>query len=159
MCPSGRYANNPFAGAVSGSTYTFNSGTFLFEGGLSLPANGITVTSAPEGVFFYVANGSVSLTAPDPTKVLTSSFQLTPLGEGPYAGISLFQDPTDTSPMTLWADTTTRDNFQGAVEAPGASVFIASNTKTLKLASLLAQSLTIGSVSQSSTNASISITS
>jgi hypothetical protein len=150
-CTPGVYTSNPLSGASGGSTYTFDAGDYTLDDGLSVNANRVTVNSSG-GVFFYVAGGPVTIsaaTAVDQGKADTTSVQLAPATTGPYAGVVLYQDPSDANPITLWANTTSADTISGAIEAPSAPVFIAADTEGITIGSLLAQSLSMSSIAVS----------
>jgi len=156
-CSPGEYSNELVL-STFGATYTFLPGSYTFDNGLSVPKNNDKIVMGPGGVggvFFYIAGGQFSIadqSAAGNGNPITTTFNLTPPTSGAYAGISVYQVPDDVSPIVLWAPSSgTPPVIGGAVEAPGAAVLINTNVKSVSLGFVVAQSLSVSSVSLAGT--------
>jgi hypothetical protein len=133
--------NYLFAGSVgiSGSgSVTFGAGQYTFDQGLNIGPN-ITVTGS--GVFFYFAGSTASLTVGNGDTV-----ELTPATSGPYLGVLAYQPISNTATMSLGAGGPPLVNtFDGAIDAPGATVDLGSNNDDFSVGSLEASNVTLGS--------------
>jgi hypothetical protein len=106
---------------MSAGTYVF-TGDLDFTGGGSLTGTGVTLYFAgPNGQFGGPGNGKTTLDLTAPTS-------------GPYAGILIYQDPTDTNLAEL--NGTPITNFVGVVYMPGNEFELSGNT-TMNLTSNL----------------------
>lgn len=103
----------------------FEPGVYYFKAN-SLGLSGLNVISATlpiygnesivgNGITFYFDSGSVNITG-------LADMQLTAPTTGPYAGILFYQNPDDTSPMTVIGGT--GSIFQGAIYAAGAPLTV-----------------------------------
>jgi prepilin-type N-terminal cleavage/methylation domain-containing protein len=133
------------ANGSSSNTLNFTSSTgheqdFVFEDGLE--DNGASSTTfTGSGVFFYIANGPFEQTGSG-----NDAVNLTPPTSGPYAGIVVFQNVSDTDSMDFTASSAAIDNYGGEIEVPGAGVSIAgSGSAKLTVTSLIAQTLSLAS--------------
>jgi hypothetical protein len=102
----------------SNSTYNFSSGTYVITGNnFTVPG---TTTVNGDGVTFYFTNGAtVNITA-------TPAIQLTAPSSGPYQGVVMYQDPSDTTGASLGGNSSS--NYNGAVYFPKAQVTFFGNT-------------------------------
>jgi Flp pilus assembly protein TadG len=101
--------------SISGSsTVAFNPGTYVITGstGLSISGSG-TLTGT--GVTFYFSNGSLSMSGSTTMDIIAPT-------TGTYAGVLLFQSPTDASPMTMSGSSSSK--YQGAIYLPDAALTI-----------------------------------
>jgi hypothetical protein len=161
ICTPGVYASSPTF--VGGNTYTFQPGNYLFQNGFTIPNNRVFITGT--GVFFYVSGGQVSIAdvaAVNHGNQMKTAFYLTPPTTGPYAGVSLYQAPTDSNSLILWApgtgaSATAPYSISGAVEAPGAPVLIGANSKAITLGYLVAKSLSVSSVEAASCSSTCTV--
>jgi prepilin-type N-terminal cleavage/methylation domain-containing protein len=133
------------ANGSSNATLDFTSNTgneqdFVFDNGLT--DNGASKTTfTGSGVFFYIENGPF-----DQTGSGNDTVNLTSPTSGPYAGIVLFQNVSDTDSMAITASSAATDNYGGEIEVPGAGVSIAgSGTAKLTVTSLIVQTLSLAS--------------
>lgn len=117
-----------------GASYTFASGFYVFNRGIS--TNSATVTSAPGGVTLYVsANQPIDLSG-----TLTMSAQ-TPSGCTSGSGILIYQAPSNASSMSL-AGSKDQLNFTGIVSLPYTNITISGSSSNFSLSgSLIARSL------------------
>lgn len=121
---------------AKGSTYTFASGFYLFNKGLS--TNSATVTSESNGVTFYIASNQPI----DLTGNLTLNAQ-TPVNCTPGSAILIFQAPSSLTSMDL-AGSKDRLNFNGIVSLPYSDIRISGSSSNLTLnGSIIANSLTL----------------
>jgi hypothetical protein len=117
---------------------TFGAGQYTFDQGLNIGPN-ITVTGS--GVFFYFAGSTASLTVGNGDTV-----ELTPATSGPYLGVLAYQPISNTATMSLGAGGPPLVNtFDGAIDAPGATVDLGSNNDDFSVGSLEASNVTLGS--------------
>jgi prepilin-type N-terminal cleavage/methylation domain-containing protein len=146
-CTPGVYSN-PSTFSSNGATFTLAPGVYTFSQGLNVTANNNSIVETG-GVFFYVPSGPVALGVPNamhPTRQLT--VQLSPETSGPYDGIVLYQAPSDTNPIELWANnlgTNSQDSLSGQIEATGAPLSIVANSSPITIGSIAAVSLTLSS--------------
>jgi prepilin-type N-terminal cleavage/methylation domain-containing protein len=125
----------------SGSSVVFGSGQYTFMGGLSA---GTGVSLSGTGVFFYFPGpSSMSVDAAG------DSTQLSAATTGLYAGILIDQPSTTAGTLALGGGDQT-DTLGGLVDAPYANVYLGSSGDSLTLGSLIASSLTLGTVPGSS---------
>ncbi len=110
--------------------YVINGGTVDFKSG----ANGVSNTGG-NGVFFYLTNGAsfvidnganVNLVAP---------------ASGTYSGTLVFQDPSDTSAMTIAGGSNV--NVSGIIYAPTSNVALNNGSNTTINADFVAYTLTL----------------
>jgi Flp pilus assembly protein TadG len=105
--PPGYYPNGLPAGTLSG-------GIYYVDGGISLAGNDtLTCTT---GCLIYLHTGGISMTG-------NSNIDITPLSSGTYAGISFYEDRSNTSPITLRG--TSGNSTTGVMYFPAAHVSIA----------------------------------
>ena len=111
----GTYCNKTISGDV-----TLQPGTYILRGGqVKLGGNGKLVGS---GVTIFLMEGAEF--SVNGNEIL----QLTPPTSGPYAGITIFQEKTNTN--TIAINGTSGSFVSGFVYAPGAHVFYAGNSAT-----------------------------
>lgn len=103
----GYYANG--ISVTGSSNYTFQSGIYVIDKGIS--AAGSTVLSG-SNVTLIIRTGSISMTG-------SSSLSLSAPTSGPYAGVTIFQLPTDSSAASL---TGTSATLTGTLYFPAASL-------------------------------------
>jgi hypothetical protein len=98
----------------SAHTYTLASGIYYFTGGgLSLTANA-SIKSASGGVLLYFHdNGGLSITA-------NGAVNLSPLQSGTYAGITIYEDRSNTSQDSITGQSNGSLNITGTVYTPAA---------------------------------------
>jgi Flp pilus assembly protein TadG len=99
----------------SAHTYTLQSGIYYFtNGGFTLSANA-AVTSDSNGVLMYFhSGGALSITAGGPVT-------LSPMQSGTYAGLTIYQDRTNTSQDSITGQSTGSLNITGTVYTPAAT--------------------------------------
>ena len=136
---SGNYLFAASVAVTAGSSVNFGNGQYTFDNGLNASPN-VTITGG--GVFFYFAGTSASLNVSTGDTVA-----LTPAISGPYLGVLVYQPQSNASPMFLGSTSTSVNSFGGAIEAPGAPVTIGTNGDNLKVGSLIASSVSLGSSS------------
>ena len=119
---------------TKGASYTFSSGFYVFNGGIS--TNSAIVTSSPGGVTLYVgANQPIDLSGS-----LTLNAQ-TPSGCSAGSGVLIHQAPSSTSSMSL-AGSKDQLNFTGIVNLPYTDITISGTSSNFTLSgSLIAHSL------------------
>jgi len=104
--PAGYYPNGLPAGTLAG-------GIYYVDNGISLKGNDtITCTS---GCLIYLHTGGISM-------VGNSNIAVTPMSSGTYAGISFYQDRSNTTSITLKG--TSGNSTTGVLYFPAASVTI-----------------------------------
>jgi hypothetical protein len=147
-CNPGEYTSQLVL-SKAGATYNFQPGNYTFDNGLIASKNNEKIFGI--GVFFYVSGGQFAISDPVAAgkgNTFGTTFQLTAPTTGAYAGISLYQAPSDASSIVMWAPSggAAAPVVGGAVEAPGAAMLISSDSKSLSLGFLVAQSLSVSSV-------------
>lgn len=96
---------------INGSpNVTFNPGAYILDQGVTF--NGTTTVNA-DGVTFYVNSGSMTLNG-------NNSSHFTAPTTGSYAGILVYQSPSDTSQLTINGSNSL--NVTGAIYAPKANI-------------------------------------
>lgn len=95
-----------------GSTVTFNPGIYYIKGNLQF--NGVASISG-NGVTFYFSSGSLTMNG-------GAHLDLVAPTTGEYAGILYYQNPSDTSSISLNGDSTSV--YQGTIYATGANLAI-----------------------------------
>jgi prepilin-type N-terminal cleavage/methylation domain-containing protein len=146
-CTPGVYSN-PSTFSSNGATFTLAPGVYTFSQGLNVTANNNSIIGTG-GVFFYVPSGQVAVGTPNASHLDRQlTVQLSPETSGPYDGIVLYQAPSDTSPIELWANnlgTNSQDSLAGQIEATGAPISIVANSSLISIGSIAAVSLTLSS--------------
>jgi Flp pilus assembly protein TadG len=107
--PAGYYPNGLPAGTLAG-------GIYYVDGGISLKGNQTLDASA--GAMIYLHTGGISMKG-------TSTLVINPLTTGPYAGISFYEDRSNSSAVTLQG--TSGQTSTGTLYFPKAQVTIAGN--------------------------------
>jgi type II secretory pathway pseudopilin PulG len=114
------------------SDTVFASGTYILE-------NGISITGSPKvtgvGVLLYIAGGSVHVGG-------SGTVNLSAQTTGPYAGILIFQDRTDTAPLQINGTSGTYF-YGGLIYAPRAPIDGTGNG-AVTVSSVIGSSATIG---------------
>ena len=111
--PAGTYDNGiHISDNNSAHTYTLASGIYYFTNNVQLTANA-NIKSDPDGVLIYFSQGGLSLTA-------GGSVTLSPLKSGTYAGITIYEDRSDTSQDSITGQSTGNLNISGTVYTPAA---------------------------------------
>ena len=105
----GTYCGLTINGSVN---VTFNPGTYVFEGNV-IVNGGDTISGT--GITWYFSSGSLTMNG-------SSSADLVAPTTGTYAGILIYQNPSDTSGIILNGQS--NSIWQGSVYAPGASLTI-----------------------------------
>ncbi|SMC30837.1 pilus assembly protein TadG-related protein [Polynucleobacter kasalickyi] len=129
-----------------GVSYTFTSGFYLFNNGIS--TNSAIVTSAPNGVTLYVAaNQPIDLSG-----TLNLSAQ-TPSGCTPGSGILIYQSPSTITSFAL-AGSKDQLNFNGIIDLPSLDIKVSGTSSNLTLnGSIIAHSLDLnGNMSPSASS-------
>lgn len=121
--------------SLSGSSsLTLNPGVYYINGG------GITMTGSSSitgnGVFIYnTGNGAINLSG-------TGTISLNPMNTGTYAGITVFQNSTDTAPATMSGGSNI--NNTGTFYFPGATLTLSGTSGASSVgAQIIAKNLTI----------------
>jgi hypothetical protein len=133
---------------VNSDTVTLNPGIYVINGG-----NGLTFGSGTQkggnGVFFYLENGA-TLTIDNGADV-----DLVAPSTGTYSGILFYQEASDTNELSIQGGSTAVIN--GAIYAPGATVYMSNGSGTTVTAEIVAQSLTLagGGTLSSAPNATL----
>jgi Flp pilus assembly protein TadG len=110
--------------------YVINGGSLHFESGSNNASN-----TGGSGVFFYL-KGNASLTIDNGANV-----NLTAPTSGTYAGIVVFQDPSDTQALSIQGGSNT--SFNGAIYAPSSNVTLGNGSSNAISADLVAKTLTM----------------
>jgi len=118
----GKFCNKSLSGDI-----TLEPGSYVLDGGrINLGGNG-SLTGA--GVTIFLINGAeFSVNGNEIVK-------LTPPSSGPYAGISIFQEKSNTTTLTI--NGTSGSYVSGFVYAPGAHIFYAGDSTTTALSKCL----------------------
>ena len=96
---------------IENGTWTLGAGIYCIDNGMRI--NGGSVTG--HNVMFYIRDGAVSWSG-------NASLHLDAPDDGPYAGMLLYQDPSDTDRATLNGDSSSY--IEGTIFVPGAEVQI-----------------------------------
>ena len=94
---------------ITNGTWTLGAGIYCIDDGMRI--NGGSVTG--HDVMFYVRDGAVSWSG-------NANLHLDAPDDGPYAGMLLYQDPSDTDRATLNGDS--GSYIEGTIFVPGAEV-------------------------------------
>ena len=122
-------------------TYVITTGALHFESG-----NGGYSNQGGNGVFFYLT-GTASLIVDNGANINLASggSTLSAGGTAPtvgsYNGVLVFQDPSDTQPITIQGGA--NSFLSGAVDAPAAAVTLGNGSSTSFNSSVVAQTLTM----------------
>jgi hypothetical protein len=110
---AGTYCNETLSGEVTlePGTYIFRGGKVKLGGNGSLAGKGVTIFLMEDAEFSINANQTVQLSPPE---------------SGDYAGITIYQERTNTSPLTI--NGTAGSQITGFIYAPGAHIFHAGNS-------------------------------
>jgi len=137
-------------------TVILGSGTYVFTGVFSITGGGdTTITNGSGGVVLYFTcgsgttpsacssggrpGGSLSLTGTG-----TTELDLSPMTTGPFAGLTVYYDRNDTSPLSMTASG--GSTFEGSVYAKSSAVTITVGISTATLESMIdVKSLTVTS--------------
>jgi prepilin-type N-terminal cleavage/methylation domain-containing protein len=123
-----------YLNAVSvNSAITIQPGIYIFQNGLGVSGNGAISGSsgAPVSALFYIHSGSLSMSG-------NAALNLQPYSSNPYTGLTIWQDASDSSAMTVLGNGT---SIGGTVYAPAASVGVGGNGN-LNIGSLVADNVT-----------------
>jgi hypothetical protein len=118
----GKFCNKSLSGDI-----TLEPGSYVLDGGrINLGGNG---SLKGAGVTIFLLNGAeFSVNG-------NEIVQLTPPSSGPYAGISIFQEKSNTTTLTI--NGTSGSYVSGFVYAPGAHIFYAGDSTTTALSNCL----------------------
>ena len=94
------------------------SGTYVLKDGIDASS----LTSDAGGVFFYVTKGPVTLGG-------SSGLNVSAMATGPYAGVLLYQVPSDASPLVL-AGTPSINSLDGVIDASTAPVTLSGGARS-----------------------------
>lgn len=120
-------------GGISGSmTLTSNTIYIVGSNGIDLSGNA-TVTGTNVMIYLTGANASITLTG-------NGSLSLTPMNTGPYSGLSIFQDRSDSSSWDLHGNGGM--NVTGTIYAPAASITATGNGNAIG-SQLVANNITL----------------
>lgn len=110
----GKYCNKSLSGDITlePGSYVLDGGSINLGGNGSLKGTGVTIFLLGDADFSVNGNEVV---------------QLTPPSSGPYAGITIFQEKSNTTAVTI--NGTSGSYVSGFVYAPGAHVFYAGNAE------------------------------
>jgi hypothetical protein len=123
---AGEYAA-PFA--LQGSVNcTLASGIYVFDAGFSISSSA-TLTTAPGGVLIYVKGGQFNING-------GGTVTLAAMTTGPYAGLVVWQDASDTETFNLTGNGVVV--FGGVVYVPNATVNISGTAAGTKATSIVA---------------------
>jgi prepilin-type N-terminal cleavage/methylation domain-containing protein len=113
---------------------TGNDGGSKLKSGIYILENGISgsFTSEAGGVYFYVTGGTITLQG-------NPNLNLTAMTSGPYAGVLLYQVPSDTNNIHLQG-TPDATALNGVIDASGASLDLGGNASIITLG-LVAQGI------------------
>ncbi len=109
-----------YCGLNASSNTTVNltsSGTYSFDGSVSLSSN--SALNGTSGVTLYFKSGSIVLSSNDALNLVAPT-------SGTYAGVVVFQDRADSTPLSLSSNVGM--TLTGAVYAPDAALTISSNS-------------------------------
>jgi hypothetical protein len=88
-------------------------GTYFTNGGFSLTANAAVQSNANGVLMYFHSGGALSMTAGGPVT-------LNPLQSGPYAGVTIYEDRSNTSQDSITGQTNGTLNITGTVYTPAA---------------------------------------
>jgi Flp pilus assembly protein TadG len=109
----GTFCNKTWSGEI-----TLGAGVYILRGGqIKLGGNGMLVG---HGVTIFLMEGA------EFTSNANEVIDLSPSASGPYAGITIFQEPGNTAALTI--NGTSNSRVSGFVYAPSAHVFYAGNS-------------------------------
>ena len=94
----------------AGGSLTFNAGLYVLKAGISIA--GTTIVA--NGVTIYIQGGGISMAGPTVT--------LSPPAEGDWAGVAIFEDRSDSSPISLAGAT---NSVNGLIYTPAATLSVA----------------------------------
>ena len=136
-CPGGHaspgvYTNTLVIGA---GACTLDSGVYILERGISVTTG--SISSGPGGVLLYITGGTFST-------ALGALVNLSPMTTGPYAGLLLWQDKTDTTPLAM--SDLALFALNGTVYAPTAPLHFSNVSVSLKVGGIVAKSLALNTI-------------
>jgi prepilin-type N-terminal cleavage/methylation domain-containing protein len=136
-CPGGRASPGVYAGtlAIGAGTCELESGVYILRDGISVTTG--SLTSAPGGVLLYITGGTFST-------ALGALVNLSPMTTGPYAGLVLWQDKADTTPLAM--GNLAAFALNGTVYAPTATLNFSNVSVSLEVGGIVAQSLVLDTV-------------
>ncbi len=114
----GYYSSGINLSAPSG-TITLQSGIYYINGGFG-DSSGATIVG--NGVMIYNASQSFSITG-------SGNVTLSPMTSGPYAGITIFHNPTSTSDVSITGNGSL--NITGTIYAAGSKLTVTGNGSTI----------------------------
>ena len=115
---------------LNNGIYVINGGTLEFQNG---HAN--TTNTGGNSVLFYLTNGAKMVIDQGANPNLTASTT------GPYAGIVVYQDPANSSAMTMSGGSNT--SFNGSILAPSSDITLSNGSGTNLSADMVAKTLTM----------------
>lgn len=121
-----------------------STGTYAFDGSVNLSSN---TTLNGTGVTLYFKSGSIVMSS-------NTILNLSAPTSGPYAGIVIFEDRANTTPLSLSSNSAM--TLTGTVYAPAASLTLASNAFTNVYSILVASTIDIAANSTINLNADYS---
>ena len=120
------------------SNCTLSSGTYVFDNGIKISGGASLTSSGP--VLLYVKGGSFDASGAGPITV-------TGMSSGPYEGLVLWQDKSDSNPISLGGSNGGTSSFGGAIYAPAAEVSALVSTffsaNTVNALGIVAQALSV----------------
>ena len=136
-CPGGHATPGVYTTTlvIGASSCTLDSGVYILRNGISVTTGALT--SGPGGVLLYITGGRFST-------ALGALVDLSPMTTGPYAGLLLWQDKADTT--TLSMGNLALFTLNGTVYAPTAALDFSNVSVSLKVAGIVAESLTVDTV-------------
>jgi hypothetical protein len=121
--------------AIGASTCELDSGVYILEDGISVTTG--SVTSGPGGVLLYITGGTFGT-------ALGAVVNLSPMTTGPYAGLVLWQDEADTTPLAM--GNLALFTLNGTVYAPTATLNFSNVSVSLRIGGIVAKALAVDTV-------------
>ena len=136
-CPGGHASPGVYTSTltVTASGCTLDSGVYILRNGISITTGALS--SGPGGVLLYITGGTF-------TTNLGALVNLSPMTSGPYAGLLLWQDKTDTAPMAM--GNLALFALNGYLYTPTATLNFSNVSVSLKVGGIVAKSLVVANV-------------
>jgi hypothetical protein len=132
----GTYSSISISGTGGGNSVVFSPGTYVIDGagGLTIPGN---ATISGSGVtFYFTGSATIGMTG-------TPTINLTAPSTGTYAGILMYQDPTDTNTTGPSLGGNSGSQYTGILYFPKDQLTFYGNNNSLSVGVVVADSLAL----------------